>query len=160
MFLTVATGGASYVIDPGFGPFASAQPIPIDGSPVPSDAPTHRLVREGSDWFLYVVHEGREVQGWVSKMEEEEYPVDFEMMNHYIATHPASFFTHNILASAATPEGRVNIMNQDVNVVHNGVAKAAQLPDRKALRSLVAQHFGFDLPELETMRVDGVPGWQ
>ncbi|MBC9879076.1 arylamine N-acetyltransferase [Bradyrhizobium sp. INPA01-394B] len=159
MFLTVATGGASYVIDPGFGPFACAQPIPIDGNPVPSDAPTHRLVRDGSDWFLCVMHEGQEVQGWVSKL-EEEYPVDFEMMNHYIATHPASFFTHNILASAATPEGRVNIMNQGVNVVHNGVAEATQLPDRKALRSLVARHFGFDLPELETMRVDSVPDWQ
>jgi N-hydroxyarylamine O-acetyltransferase len=91
---------------------------------------------------------------------EEEYPVDFEMMNHYIATHPASFFTHNILASAATREGRVNIMNQGVNVIHNGVAEATQLPNRKALRLLIAQHFGFDLPELETMRVDAVPDWQ
>jgi N-hydroxyarylamine O-acetyltransferase len=158
MFLTVAVGDATYVVDPGFGPFACPQPIPIDGTPVPTGAPTHRLAREGNDWFLYVTHDGRDVQGWVSKM-EEEYPVDFEMMNHYIATHPASFFTHNILASATTREGRVNIMNQDVNVIHNGVAEATQLPDRKALRSLIAQHFGFDLPELETIRVDGVPGW-
>jgi N-hydroxyarylamine O-acetyltransferase len=91
---------------------------------------------------------------------EEEYPVDFEMMNHYIATHPASFFAHNLLASAATSEGRVNVMNQGVHVLRNGVAEATQLEDRKALRSLVAQHFGFDLPELETMRVNSVPGWQ
>ncbi len=159
MFLTVATGGATFVIDPGFGPFACPQPIPIDGTPVPTSAPTHRLAREGNDWFLYVTQEGKEIQGWVSTM-EEEYPVDFEMMNHYIATHPASFFTHNILASAATKEGRVNIMNQGVNVIRNGVAEAMQLPDRKALRSLITQHFGFDLPELETMRVDGVPDWQ
>lgn len=159
MFLTVATGGATYVVDPGFGPFACPQPVPIDGSPVPNGAPTHRLGRDGDDWFLYVTHEGREIQGWVSKM-EEEYPVDFEMMNHYIATHPASFFTHNILASAVTRGGRVNIMNQGVNVIHNGVAEATQLLDRKALRSVIAQHFGFDLPELETMRVDGVPDWQ
>ena len=91
---------------------------------------------------------------------EEEYHVDFEMMNYYIATHPASFFTHNILASAATREGRVNVMNQGVHVIRDGVAEAIQLADRKALRSLVSQHFGFDLPELETIRVDGVPGWQ
>ena len=159
MFLTVAIGGTTYVIDPGFGPFACPQPIPIDGTPIPTSAPTHRLAREGNDWFLFVTHEGQEIQGWVSTM-EEEYPVDVEMMNHYIATHPASFFTHNILASAATREGRVNIMNQGVNVIRNGVAESTQLPDRKALRSLIAQHFGFDLPELESMRVDGVPGWQ
>jgi N-hydroxyarylamine O-acetyltransferase len=91
---------------------------------------------------------------------EEEYPVDFEMMNYYIATHPASFFTHNILASAVTQEGRVNIMNQDVHIIRNGAAEAAHLADRKALRMLVAQHFGFDLPELETMKVDGVPDWR
>jgi N-hydroxyarylamine O-acetyltransferase len=159
MFLTVTTGGTTYVIDPGFGPFACPQPIPIDGTPVPTGASTHRLVRKGNDWFLYVTRDGEEIQGWVSTI-EEEYPVDFEMMNHYIATHPASFFTHNILANAATREGRVNVMNQGVHIIRNGVAEATQLTDRKALRSLVAQHFGFDLLELETMRVDGVPGWQ
>jgi N-hydroxyarylamine O-acetyltransferase len=155
MFLTVDIGGVKYVIDPGFGPFACPHPIPIDGIHVS----THRLAHEGNDWVLYVTQDGKQVQGWTSTM-EEEYPVDFEMMNYYISTHPASFFTHNLLASAATPEGRVNIMNQGVHIIRNGIAEPAHLPDRKALRSLVVQYFGFDLPELETMRVDGVPGWQ
>ena len=159
MFLTVTIGGTTYVVDPGFGPFACPLPIPIDGTPVPTSTPTHRLAREGNDWFLYVTRDGEQIQGWVSTM-EEEYLVDFEMMNHYIATHPASFFTHNILASAVTQEGRVNIMNQGVHIIRNGAVEPIRLADRKALRALVAQHFGFDLPELETMRVDGVPGWQ
>jgi N-hydroxyarylamine O-acetyltransferase len=51
-------------------------------------------------------------------------------------------------------------MNQGVHIIRNGAVEPMQLADRKALRALVAQHFGFDLPELETMRVDGVPGWQ
>jgi len=159
MFVTVTVSGATYVVDPGFGPFACPVPIPVDGTPVPTSRPTHRLAREGNDWFLYVTRDGEQIRGWVSTM-EEEYPVDFEMMNYYIATHPASFFTRNILASAVTQEGRVNIMNQGVNIVRNGAVEPAQLADRKALRLLVAEHFGFDLPELETMRVDGVPGWQ
>jgi N-hydroxyarylamine O-acetyltransferase len=159
MFLTVTVDGSTYVVDPGFGPFASPTPIPMDGTPVPGDAPTHRLVQEGDDWFLHVKRAGEEILGWVSTM-EVEYPVDFEMMNHYIATHPASFFTHNILASAAIKDGRVNVMNQGVNIVRNGAVETVQLEDRKALRSLVAAHFGFDLPELETMRVNSVPGWQ
>ena len=75
-------------------------------------------------------------------------------------THPASFFTHNILASAVTQEGRVNIMNQGVHIIRNGAAEPSHLADRKALRTLIAQHFGFDLPELETMKVDAVPDWQ
>src|ERR1700739_37998 len=126
MFLTVAVGGVTYVVDPGFGPFACPLPIPVDGTPVPTSAPTHRLAHEGNDWMLYVAKDGQQIPGWVSSM-EEEYPVDFEMMNYYIANHPASFFTHNILASAVTREGRVNIMNQGVYIVRNGVAEPAHL---------------------------------
>jgi N-hydroxyarylamine O-acetyltransferase len=160
MFLTVVIDGTTYVVDPGFGPFACPVPIPVDGTPVPKDAPTHRLALEGDDWFLHVTRDGEQIQGWTSKM-EEEYPVDFVMMNHYIATHPASFFTHNILASAVVPGGgRINIMNQGVQMIRGGNVELVVLADRQALRSLVAEHFGFDLPELETMRVDGVPGWQ
>jgi N-hydroxyarylamine O-acetyltransferase len=159
MFLTVAIEGKTWVVDPGFGPFASSEPIPIGGNPVPVGAPTHRVAKEGNDWMLYVTREGKELQGWVSTM-EEEYPVDFEMMNHYIATHPASFFVHNMLASAATSEGRVNVMNDSVHVIRNGVIAPMQLQDRRQLRALVAEHFGFDLAELERIRVNSVPGWQ
>jgi N-hydroxyarylamine O-acetyltransferase len=159
MFLTVAIDGVTYVVDPGFGPFACPLPIPIDGTAVPTGTPSHRLSREGNDWILYVTQDGKQVQAWISTM-EEEYPVDFEMMNYYISTHPASFFTHNILASAVIQDGRANIMNQDANLISNGAGQSIRLADRKELRSFVAQHFGFDLPELETMRVDGVPGWE
>ena len=34
-----------------------------------------------------------------------------------------------------------------------------ELTDRKALRNLLAEHFGFDLPEVETMRVPAIEGW-
>jgi len=159
MFLTVAVDGATYVVDPGFGPFASPLPIPLDGTPVPAEAPTHRLVRDGRDWVLLVPRDGGETPGWVSSL-EVEYPIDAEMMNHYIATHPGSFFAHNILASAVTPEGRVNIMNRGAHILRGGSAEAIELADRQALRALVAAHFGFDLPELETMRVAAVPGWR
>jgi N-hydroxyarylamine O-acetyltransferase len=50
-------------------------------------------------------------------------------------------------------------MNQGVNIIRDGLAEPTQLADRKALRALVAQHFGFDLPELETVKVNNVPDW-
>lgn len=63
MFLTVTIGGVTYVVDPGFGPFASSLPIPVDGTPVPTNAPTHRLAREGNDWVLYITQDGQQTQG-------------------------------------------------------------------------------------------------
>ena len=93
MFLTVTIGGVTYVVDPGFGPFASSLPFPIDGTPVPMSPPTHRLAREGNDWALHVVQDGKQVQGWVSTM-EEAYPVDFEMrITTSRLTHPPSLLT-------------------------------------------------------------------
>jgi N-hydroxyarylamine O-acetyltransferase len=34
-----------------------------------------------------------------------------------------------------------------------------QLADRRALRDLVIEHFGFDLPEIERLRVPSIPEW-
>jgi N-hydroxyarylamine O-acetyltransferase len=158
MFLSVRIDGVHYVVDPGFGLFACPVPIPVDGTPVPVGAPSHRLVREGDDWVLCVTRNGGETRGWISKL-EEEYPVDFEMMQHYLVTHPSSFYTHNLVATAVTKDGFVNIMNQDASIVRDGAVHPARLTDRKALRRFVAEHFGFDLPELESVKVEAVPGW-
>jgi N-hydroxyarylamine O-acetyltransferase len=158
MFLSVKLDGVTYVVDPGFGLFACPFPIPVDGTPVPAGAPTHRLAREGNDLVLCVSRNGGETRGWITTMEVET-PGDFEMIQHYLVTHPSSFYTHNLVATAVTKEGFVNIMNQDASIVRDGAVQPARLADRKTLRLFVAEHFGFDLPELETIKVDGVPGW-
>jgi N-hydroxyarylamine O-acetyltransferase len=64
-----------------------------------------------------------------------------------------------IMASAVTADGRVNVMNRDVTHLHGETATKFHLPDRTALRALLAEHFGFDLPEAETLRVPAVPDW-
>ena len=50
-------------------------------------------------------------------------------------------------------------MNRDVTVLRDGVAEQSQLPDRAALRALLDRHFGFDLPEVEQLRVPSLPEW-
>jgi len=47
-------------------------------------------------------------------------------------------------------------MNRDVTVLRGRTAEKSTLPDGLALRVLLAKHFGFDLPEAETMRVPSV----
>jgi len=158
MFLSVTVDNARYVVDPGFGPFASRLPLPLDGTGLPADHPTHRMAREGDSWVLRATRDGAELPAWVSTLEAEN-PIDFEVANHFTATHPESPFVNWIIASAVTPDGRVNIMNRDVTHLRAGAATTARLPDRTALRALLAEHFGFDLPEVETLRVPGIPDW-
>jgi N-hydroxyarylamine O-acetyltransferase len=158
MFLTVAVDGARYTLDPGFGPFGSRLPVPLDGAGVPAVRPTHRLTSDGKLWTMHVTRDGAQMPGWVSTLEAENF-VDFEMGNHFTATHPGSPFRNLIMASAVTPDGRINIMNRDVTVLHGAEAEKSELPDRSALRVLLAERFGIDLPEAETLRVPSVPDW-
>jgi N-hydroxyarylamine O-acetyltransferase len=157
MFLTVAVEGARYALDPGFGPFGSRLPVPLGGR-APADRPTHRFVSDGKLWTMHVTRDGVETPGWISTLETEN-PVDFEMGNFFTAMHPESLFRNRIIASAVTSDGRVNIMNRDVTVLAGAEARRSQLPDRAALRALLAERFGIDLPEVETLQVPSVPEW-
>ena len=158
MFMTVAIDGATYVVDPGFGPYAAPVPVPLEDAR-PGQA-THWMQRDGQYWILHATREDRQpVAGWASTLEAES-PMDFEVFNHFIATHPKSPFVNWIFLSAVTPDGRVNVLNQNVTHLRGDDAPAqSQLPDRAGLRTLLRDRFGFDLHEVDGMRVPAIPEW-
>ncbi len=158
MFMIVTIEGAAYVVDPGFGPFAPRFPVPLVDRT--AGGTTHWMRREGEFWTLHVTREDRQpVAGWSSTLEVEG-PKDFEVFNHYVATHPKSPFVNWIFLSAVTPDGRVNVMNRNVTLLRGTDAPiATELADRGALRGLLAKQFGFDLPEVERLSVPAIPEW-
>ena len=159
MFLTVPLHEGRFVVDAGFGSLAAPFPVPlIDGEHARSDDTTHWMTRDGDLWLLRAKSDGKTIDAWVSTL-EQDHPVDFDMANHYVSTYPASPFVNRILMRALTPNGRVTIMNRDVTLWRGGVPQVSQLADREALRALLAEHFGFDLPEVERIRVPSIPEW-
>ena len=82
------------------------------------------------------------------------------MANHFTASHPASPFVNWIMISALTSEGRVSAFNRDVTIWSNGQRLTKQISDRPTLRALLNDYFGFDLPEVERLRVPSIPEWQ
>jgi N-hydroxyarylamine O-acetyltransferase len=64
-----------------------------------------------------------------------------------------------LLMRAYIPGGQVKIANRTVTIMRGEDTHTYELPDRAALRALVAEHFGFDMPEIERMRVGQVPDW-
>lgn len=158
MFMTVEIDGATYVADPGFGPYAPRFPVPLVDAR--AGQATHWMQRDGSHWILHATREDRQpVAGWASTLEAES-PMDFEVFNHYIATHPKSPFVNWVFLSTVLPDGRVNVLNTNVtHLLGTDPPAQTQLPDRAALRALLRDHFGFDLPEIEQMRVPAIPEW-
>jgi len=62
------------------------------------------------------------------------------------------------LVCAVTPEGRINVMNRKVTQLRGAAEPTAtELADRAALRGLLRQHSGFDLPEVERLAVPAIP---
>lgn len=167
MFLTVSLQGTRFVVDPGFGPFAAPAPLPLGDAPLPlgdgvetrTDNDTHWMDRDGDLWVLRVRTGDKRFDGWVTTLEHEN-PIDFEVANHFVSTHPASLFVNTIMMSALTPDGRVNLRNRDLNILRGPEPQAMQLADRAALRALLLEHFGFDLPDVEHLRVPAIPEWQ
>jgi N-hydroxyarylamine O-acetyltransferase len=159
MFLTVPLAEGTFVVDPGFGTLAPRVPIPLaSGTRAGIDHETHWLIRDGQAWLLRADVGGETVDAWVSTL-DAEHRVDFEMGNHYTSTYPQSPFVNRLMMRALTPDGRVTVMNRDVAVWRAGERESIELADRAALRALLNDSFGFDLPEVERLRVPSIPDW-
>ena len=160
MFLTVPLAEGTFVVDPGFGSLAPRAPVPLgDEMGAIADQASHWLTRNGAYWTLHVRSGDEVIDAWVTTL-EDDHPADFVMANHFTATHPGSPFVNRILLRALRGDGRVSVMNRDLTMVEGNATKTSQLADRAALRQVVATHFGFDLPEIETLRVPSIPEWR
>jgi N-hydroxyarylamine O-acetyltransferase len=166
MFLTVPLEEGTFLCDPGFGGQAPRAPMPLlpvndGGRELRVERERHWLVREGNDWILRADVGNGTVSCWTTTLEPEN-PVDFELANHFTATHPSSPFVNRMMLSALTPEGRVSAMNRDTThwgAGPGGGPQRARLTDRAELRAWLAKHFQIDLPEVERLRVPTVPEW-
>ena len=158
MFLKVPLPEGSFIVDPGFGALAAPFPVPLTDVATPADDASHWMARDGGCWVLRARHRDKVVDAWVSTFELDNL-IDFEVGNHFTSTWPASPFVNRLMLRALATDGGVSVMNRDVTHARGGEVEHFQLPDRGALRELLAQHFGFDLPEVEKLRVPSIPGW-
>jgi N-hydroxyarylamine O-acetyltransferase len=158
MFLTVPLSEGLFVVDPGFGPFAQGVPVLLGGDFGAHPGTVHRMVRDDSHWVLQRWSEGKTADCWATTLEQDNL-VDFEVGNHFTSTHRDSPFVNRIMMCARTSRGRVTLMNRDLTIWRGDEPSLTQLADRAALRRLLVEHFGFDLPEVEHLRVPSIPEW-
>lgn len=96
MNLVVRVEGAEFLADVGFGA-SIMQPMPlVSGTVVDQAGWKHRLTRTAGEWRL----EAETEEGWTAMQaigEEPQRLIDFEIGNHYVATHPDSPFTGRVV---------------------------------------------------------------
>jgi N-hydroxyarylamine O-acetyltransferase len=116
------------------------------------------MVRHADEWVLEAEIEGKLTPLWMATL-EPHLPVDFQLANYWVSTAPTSPFVNRLMLRTLTPGGRTSVMNRDVTVVSGRNTEKYQLADRKALRALLDEHFGFDLPDVETLKIPMIPEW-
>jgi len=159
MVLIVSVDDRTFVLDPGFGGHAPLVPVPLEEAQEARDGgDRHRMVRRDGEWVLDALVDGTYVPLWTTSLSRAE-PVDFLMANHFVSTYPVSPFVTSLMLRAFSPRGRVSMMNRDLTVRDGISVEKTQVTDRTALRSILASDFGFDLPDVEHIRVPGVPEW-
>ena len=159
MFLSVPLAEGTFVVDPGFGALAPRVPVPLQAGVLARlDSESHWMGRDGRFWVLHAQAGAEPVQAWASTL-EKECAADFDLSNHYTSTHPASPFVNRILLRALTDDGRVTVANREFTLRRGSTTQTAQLADRAALRAVLEQYFGFDLPEVEQLAVPSIPEW-
>ena len=104
------------------------------------------VVREGRHWVV----QSRRPDGWLDLYaftEEPQEPVDYEVANWYVSTHPESIFVKMLTAQRPTPEARHVLRNYQYTVDRGaGGATTRTLADDGEVLAVLAAAFGLELP--------------
>ncbi len=109
MCLLVGLADRQWLVDVGFGAHGLHDPIPFEMSaPRRSLGDTYRLVPDEQGIHLQII----EADAWKDIYAFRPYPtplIDFEVLNHYISTHPQSRFLRQPVAAILTSNARVSL---------------------------------------------------
>lgn len=151
MLLLVEVDGEQWLSDTGFGKATPTAPLRlVPGLAQSTPHGTYRLVPEDEGYLL----ETDTGDGWASLYAFElrpAYPVDFEMSNWYVSTHPVSHFTRDLIAVRTVANGRHVLHNGRYSFyAADGTATREELATPAALLHLLENTFG--------LAAEAVPG--
>jgi N-hydroxyarylamine O-acetyltransferase len=146
MLLEVTADGRPWLADVGFGGDGLLRPLPLAAGGAVEQSPwAYRLREEAGLWVLQSLRGG----GWqdlYAFTREAQLPVDFEVANHYTATHPKSVFVRTLTAQRPTPEARYVLRGRELVVERADGVSRRTLADDEEVRQVLAETFGLDLP--------------
>lgn len=117
MMLVAVADGIEHLVDVGFGAGMLA-PMPLrDGVVVSQAGWDHRLVQDGSRWTL----EKADADRWEPLHFFDDttvLPVDYEVANHYVATHPHSPFSSRLVVMRLDDGISRRLVGDELTVEH------------------------------------------
>ena len=132
MLLVVRLEGAFWLCDVGFGGEGLLWPVPMDGEPHAQFLNTYRVLPEGPLRALQSLHDGA-WEDLYAFHPEPQFPVDFEVANHYTSTHPESRFVRTLTAQLPGPEVRRILRNRAYSELRGDKVEGRELAPEEVL---------------------------
>jgi len=148
MLLAVDVEGVPYIADVGFGGLTLTAPLRLvvdEEQDTPHE--TFRVRRQDSGFTIEVRLRGTwRALYWFD--ETRYFDIDFEVLNHFVATHPGSPFRSMLYCARALPDRRLALRNGRFTVRGlDGQAETRMLTDVDALRGVLGEDFAIRLPD-------------
>jgi N-hydroxyarylamine O-acetyltransferase len=156
MLLRVDLGAGPFIVDVGFG--GAGPPGPLLLSPdleQPTRLERYRLLESAGSYTLQVMSRvdaptGHRVaapgpvwQPLYSFTLEEQHAIDYEVANHYMATHPDSHFRKQLVVARCTAQGRLTLRGRELALhASGGPSERHSIDDDAAMVAALEQRFG------------------
>ena len=142
MLLEVEAEKTRWLSDVGFGAGGLLYPIELhSGEPFEQGAWSYRVHTEDDVFVL----QSKDADAWVDLYaftRERQFPVDYELGNHFTSTHPHSPFVQNVIAQKNGLHSRLTLRNCDLTEVKPGEETTQTLSDERAIIKVLAEQFG------------------
>ncbi|KAB1193786.1 acetyltransferase [Haloferax sp. MBLA0076] len=137
-----------YLVDVGFGQF-TRRPLPLTSEPVTDVSGTYRVLPPDTADHPYAAQRLRDDE-WVTAYEfttASRSVHDFEEMCTYQQTSSDSNFTGGLLATVATPTGRLTLSDETLTVTEHGQKRTTDVESPAHRDALLKSQFWFRSPE-------------
>lgn len=147
MLLKVELDGAAWVADVGFGSPGLLAPVRMaPEAPSEQFGCTYRVAQDGEFWVVQLLADA----GWTDLYAftlEPQYPIDFEVANYFISTHPRSLFVQAPFVARRTPQLRCTLRGSELSLARGGQTSSETVSGNRQLLGALAEHFDLHFPK-------------
>ncbi|MDR2606144.1 MAG: arylamine N-acetyltransferase [Oscillospiraceae bacterium] len=144
--LLVEFEGSRYLADVGYGNNGIAAPLPlVTRQEHKQFADTYRFQLDADAGYILERKEGAYWLPMYAFTTEPCIPEDYEVSNHYTATHPSSFFRMAKFATMPTPEGRITLMGGTFKTVANGETTEIAVSSDEEFDKILLERFNLKI---------------
>jgi N-hydroxyarylamine O-acetyltransferase len=152
MLLLVGFAESQWIADVGFGSDGLLLPVPFaPAAESPQGLRTCRVVGEGTWWVMQSGRAGAWIDLYAFTLDANE-RIDYEVLNHFTATHPRSIFRSLLVAQLLSADRRIKLRNHELTVEAIDGTKTRTLTDADVVEAL-RDTFGLQLPPDMVLKV-------